>query len=109
MGMVDCNLHAGLPNSRVWAVREKRFPTIAFTNITAERGLAGEAIIHNLSGGGLRISTELPLRLGDRLSLIAEPFGLVQATVQWTLDDQRGLKIVSRDPFHSNYRFAYPP
>lgn len=109
MGIRDRNLHQFAQALRPWIEREKRFCVSGSSTVTSLDGSSANATIHNISAGGARITTDLPLRRGDRLTFVAEPFGLVEATVRWTDSPDAGVRIIQRDPFFSDYSFSYPP
>jgi hypothetical protein len=79
------------------------------TTITTEAGRYGEAYISNVSNRGCRIATDLEIVVGERLRLVVEPIGAVEAEVRWTIGIEGGLQFVARDAFHSDYEFACRP
>ena len=94
---------------RKWAPREQRYSLRTATTITTAAGACGAAVVSNLSNRGCRIVTLLTLQPGDRLTLIVEPLGLIEAQVQWTIGDEAGLKLTDRNAFHSDYQFSCQP
>ena len=94
---------------RAWTQREKRYAVCGVTKITTETGETGAAHVLNVSKNGCLISTFVDLRLGERLELMVEPLGFVEAEVRWSANNEAGLKILSRDSFADTYEFAYPP
>ncbi len=94
---------------RRWTPREKRFAVDCPTVVTNAAGLSRTARISNLSNKGCRIITLLQLRPGERLQLVVEPLGLVEAEVRWTEHNDAGLRLMSRDAFHDGYEFSLQP
>ena len=94
---------------REWLKREKRYSVTSATTITTEAGRSGEAHISNVSNRGCRIATDLDIVVGERLRLVVEPIGAVEAEVRWTIGIEAGLQFVARDAFHSDYEFACRP
>ena len=88
--------------------RETRYAIEGLTTLSNEKGQSAAALVSNISNNGCRIVTLLPLRLGDRLKLVAEPLGLVEGEVCWTDGQQAGLKLITRDPLHRGYQLEVP-
>ncbi len=95
--------------SRQWTPREARYPVKTPTTVTTAAGISVAALVSNVSNNGCRIATLLTLRPGERLKLIVEPLGLVEAEVQWSADGEAGLELTARDAFHSDYEFSCSP
>jgi hypothetical protein len=94
---------------RKWEPREARYAVQTATTITTQSGASGAALVSNLSNQGCRIATILTLNPGDRLTLIVEPLGLVEAEVRWKIGDEAGLKLTGRNAHHSDYRLSCAP
>jgi PilZ domain len=108
MAFHDRSFHRSIEDLRPWAARESRYVVAAPTTIMTAKG-AADATVVNLSNGGCRIRSAMPLRSGERLSLVVEPLGMVDAEVRWTDDGDAGLKLIGRDPYYGDYRLYYLP
>lgn len=108
MSFHDPSFHRSIEDLRSWPQREPRYAVRAATTFTTNSALAA-GVVTNISNGGCRITTEAPLRNGERLQLVVEPLGMVDAEVRWTSQTDAGLKFVARDPFYGDYRLAYLP
>ena len=109
MAFHDRSFHQSIEDFRPWAARETRYEVAAATTVTMPNGTSAAAVVVNISNCGCRISSEAPISEGERLSLVVEPLGMVDAEVRWTRDTDAGLKLVGRDPFYSDYRSSYLP
>lgn len=94
---------------REWLEREKRYAVKGVTTVTTEAGRSATAQISNVSNRGCRITTNLDIVVGERLMLVVEPLGAVEAEVRWMIGNEAGLQFIGRDPFHSDYEFACRP
>ena len=92
-----------------WLKRERRYSVRSVTTVTTEAGRSGAAHISNISNRGCRIATDLDIVVGERLKLVVEPIGAVEAEVRWMIGIEAGLQFLARDAFHSDYEFACRP
>jgi hypothetical protein len=109
MGVHHRFLALSARGARQWTPREERYPVKAPTTVTTAAGISGAAVVSNVSNNGCRIATLIALQPGNRLKLVVEPLGLVEAEVQWTSDGEAGLELTGRDAFHSDYEFSFSP
>ena len=109
MGVHHRFLALSAQGARQWTPREARYPVRTPTTVTTAAGISGAALVSNVSNKGCRIATSLSLRPGERLKLVVEPLGLVEAEVQWTGHGEAGLELTARDAFHSDYEFSFSP
>jgi hypothetical protein len=108
MSFHDPSFHRSIEDLRSWPAREVRYAVRATTTMSTN-GAVAAAVVMNISNGGCRITTEAPLRSGDRLHLVVEPLGMVDAEVRWTNETDAGLKFIARNAFYGDYRLAYLP
>jgi hypothetical protein len=94
---------------REWLKREKRYAVKSVTTITTAAGRSSEALISNVSNRGCRIATDLDIVVGERVTLVVEPLGAIEAEVRWMIGIEAGLQFIARDAFHSDYEFACRP
>lgn len=109
MGTYDRKLHQTAEDLSVWTKREMRYAVVASTVVSTSEGRAASAVILNLSNKGCRVRTALPLAVGERVTFVVEPHGMVEAEVCWRSEADAGLQLIARDPFYRDYTFCYPP
>ena len=78
--------------------RAPRLSTMCPARIRMERR-TGTAMLLDLSQGGGRLQTSLPLRPGDQLTITVPGFPAKRAGVRWVRRDQAGIAFVEMLPF----------
>ena len=69
----------------------------------------GEGTLTDLSRGGCRLLSDIPLVIGERYHLILQvskkshPIIIEAAVVRWTQDNTHGLKFTSMQPNHESH------
>ena len=78
--------------------RAPRLSTLCPARISMERR-TGTAMLIDLSQGGGRLQTSLPLRPGDQLTIAVPGFSAKRAAVRWVRRDQAGVAFIEMLPF----------
>jgi c-di-GMP-binding flagellar brake protein YcgR len=79
------------------------------TPVASEEHTEGEGTLTELSRGGCRILSDIPLHIGERYHLILQvskksrPIVVEAAVVRWTHEHTHGLKFISIQSIHESH------